>query len=125
MSDSIQVSLPFLSDTEIAQHLVGLQEVLEEKKASDVAVLDLRHRSNIADYFVIAGANSRTHSQALASAVHQYAKTHQLQIYSLEGQPEAGWILIDFGFLVVHVMQAEQRQFYNLEELWSHVAQKV
>lgn len=126
MSENQMQALPALmSDEDINRHLAALQEILDEKKALDMAVLDLRNRSTVVDYFVVAGANSRTHSQALAGAVYQYAKAHELHIYSLEGQSEGSWVLIDLGFLVVHVMQENQRQFYNLEELWSHAAKKA
>lgn len=109
-----------LTDADVSAHLEALVELLEEKKAIDLASLDLRKRSTVADYFLVGGANSRPHGQALIGTVHQYAKEQELQVYSLEGQSDGTWILIDLGFLVVHIMQEEERRFYNLEELWSH-----
>jgi ribosome-associated protein len=114
-------SKPLLTDADVLVHLEALQEILEEKKAIDLRALALQERSSVADYFLVGGANSRPHSQALAGSVHQYAKEQDLQIYSLEGQSEGIWVLIDLGFIVVHIMQEDQRRFYNLEELWSHV----
>ncbi|PIQ29044.1 ribosome silencing factor [bacterium (Candidatus Blackallbacteria) CG17_big_fil_post_rev_8_21_14_2_50_48_46] len=123
--NQIQAPQNLLTDSDVALHLKAIQELLEEKKALDLATLDLREKSSVADYFLVAGANSRTHCQALAGTVDQYAKEQNLHVYSNEGKSEGSWILIDLGFMVVHVMQESQRVFYNLEELWSHATQKT
>lgn len=112
-----------VSDTEVQQHLNALKEVLDDKKAIDVNTLDLRDKSTMADFFLICSGNSKTHTRALAEAAYGYVKEQNLQVYSLEGKNEGTWVLLDIGFLVVHVMQQEMREFYNLEQLWSH-AQK-
>ena len=112
-----------VSDTEVQQHLNALKEVLDDKKAIDVNTLDLRDKSTMADFFLICSGNSKTHTRALAEAAYGYVKEQNLQVYSLEGKNEGTWVLLDIGFLVVHVMQQEMREFYNLEQLSSH-AQK-
>lgn len=109
-----------VSDTLVKEHLEALKEVLDDKKAIDVHIVDLRDKSTMADFFLICSGNSKTHTRALAEAAYGYVKDHELQVYSLEGKHEGSWVLLDIGFLVVHVMQQETREFYNLEQLWSH-----
>ena len=74
----------------------------------------------MADFFVVCSGNSSTHTRALADAAHHYMKEAGLTIYSLEGKNDGTWVLLDLGFLVVHVMQESVREFYNLEQLWSY-----
>lgn len=109
-----------LTDAEIETHLQGVITALEDKKALDLLTLDLREKSTMADYFVICSGNSRTHTRAVAEAAYAYVKDQGLHVYGLEGKDDGAWVLLDVGFLVVHVMQESQREFYNLEQLWSH-----
>lgn len=109
-----------VTDAEVSEHLKGIQEALEDKKAIDMVTLDLREKSTMADYFVICSGNSRPHTRALSEAAYSYVKDAELNIYSFEGRQEGNWILLDLGFIVVHVMQEGQRSFYDLEQLWSH-----
>ena len=113
-----------VTDAAVAEHLAGIQTALEDKKAIDISVLDLRDRSTMADYFVVCSGNSKTHTRAVSEAAYGYVKEHNLHVYSLEGKQEGLWVLLDIGFIVVHIMQAEEREFYNLEQLWSHAQQE-
>lgn len=113
-----------LSDADIERHLHAIEQLLDDKKAIDLVTMDLRDRSAMADFFVVCSGNSKTHTRALAETAHQYVKEEGLHIYSLEGKHEGSWVLLDVGFLVVHVMQQTLREFYNLEQLWSHAQQK-
>lgn len=122
--NAFEVTGPLLSDQDIEQHLHAIQELLDDKKALDLVTIDLRDRSAMADYFIVCSGNSKTHTRALAEAAHQYVKDAGLHIYSLEGKHEGSWVLLDVGFLVVHVMQESLREFYNLEQLWSHAQQQ-
>lgn len=115
---------PLLSDAEIERHVAAIEQVLDDKKGIDLVKLDLRDRSTMADYFIVCSGNSKTHTRALAEAAHGYVKDEGLHIYSLEGKHEGSWVLLDVGFLVVHVMQQSLREFYNLEQLWSHAQQQ-
>lgn len=115
---------PLLTDQEIETHLHAIEAVLEDKKALDLVTIDLRDKSSMADYFVVCSGNSKTHTRALAEAAHGYVKDAGLHIFSIEGKHEGSWVLLDVGFLVVHVMQQDLREFYNLEQLWSHAQQK-
>lgn len=123
MTELSETSEKIVSDADVERHLKGIQNALEDKKALDINVLDLRERSAMADYFLVCSGNSRTHTRAVAEAAYDYVKEQELQLYSMEGKNEGSWVLLDLGFIVVHVMQAEQREFYNLEQLWSHAQQ--
>lgn len=122
--DHSDASSALITDQQIAQHLHAIEAVLEDKKAIDLVSIDLRDKSTMADFFIVCSGNSKPHTRALAEAAHQYVKEQGLQIYSVEGKHEGSWVLLDVGFLVVHVMQQSLREFYNLEQLWSHAQQK-
>jgi len=109
-----------ITDEQVAAHVAGLKEVLEDKKGLEISILDLQDKSTMADYFIVCSGNSKTHTRALAEAAYGYVKEHELHVYSLEGKHEGSWVLLDVGFIVVHVMQEDLRGFYNLEQLWSH-----
>lgn len=97
----------------------ALQTVLDDKKAQDIVLVDLRGRATFTDFFLIATGTSRTHVGALAEEVDRFASVERLSLRGLEGMPEAEWVLVDLGDVVVHLFQREHREFYNLEKLWS------
>ena len=87
-------------------------------------LLDLRPHTIIADFFVVATSTSERQLRALTNFVQEGLKEDQeIRAYSVEGTPESGWILLDYGEVVVHLMNAERRSYYDLEGLWSNVAQ--
>lgn len=94
-------------------------KALEDKLAEKVTILKLDAESSIADYFVVATANSEPHLRSLASYVErQVREAHKLRPFSEAGESASGWMLIDFVSVVVHVMTAETRDRYSLESLW-------
>ncbi|MFZ5827090.1 MAG: ribosome silencing factor [Bacillota bacterium] len=97
---------------QLAAHAAG------EKKAKEVRILDIRSISAVADYFVICSGTSNTHIRAIADSVEELLTTKGLRLHHMEGYQNGRWILLDFGDLVVHVMQDDERSFYNLERLW-------
>lgn len=92
---------------------------LASKKAQDIIVLDLQGLTVIADYFVIATANSSAQSRALVDAVHDAAKKAGIKGIQPEGLGDAAWVLLDMGDVIVHIFDAEHRDFYQLERLWA------
>ena len=88
------------------------------KLGDDVAVLDLRGRSPLADYFVIATATSTIHAQAIAEEVALELKHEGERMHHLEGADNGVWILLDYFNVVVHIFCGETRQFFGLERLW-------
>ncbi|KUO97370.1 ribosome silencing factor [Ferroacidibacillus organovorans] len=94
-------------------------EAAENKKANDVVVLDIRGISVIADYFVICSAMSRIQVQSIADAVRDRLEILGVRCRGMEGKEEGKWILVDFGDVVVHVFNEDERKFYGLERLWA------
>ncbi len=93
-------------------------EALEDIKAVDVQVIDVKGLSNVTDYMVIASGTSRRHVKALAEGVLVELKSKGLQPKGTEGADAADWVLVDMGDVVVHVMMPDTRAFYDLEKLW-------
>ena len=94
---------------------------LDEKKADDVRILDLRKVHGApAEYFVIASGNVPSHVSALSDAVFETVKKATgLNPHKVEGYNNAEWILMDYIDVVIHIFQKEKRTFYRLDELWS------
>ncbi|MFQ5893507.1 MAG: ribosome silencing factor [Nitrospinota bacterium] len=97
--------------------------LVEEKKAEGVLALDLRGISSVTDYFLFCHGTSDRQVQAIADHLVAMMKKKGLKALGVEGYPEARWILLDFGDLVIHVFYEETRLFYDLERLWSHAPQ--
>ncbi len=94
-------------------------DALEDKKAEDIVLLDVRGQLMFTDYFVICTGTSDRQLSALAEAVDDAARdTYRLKRPRIEGHAEGGWLLIDFGHVIVHAFSAPQRHRYKLEELW-------
>ena len=89
-----------------------------EKKALDLAVLDLQGLSGIADYFLICSARSTTQADSVAEAVRVTLRAQGVRPRHTEGSAESGWLLLDYGDVVVHVFLEATRGFYALERLW-------
>ncbi|HEY3417069.1 MAG TPA: ribosome silencing factor [Armatimonadota bacterium] len=94
-------------------------KALVAKNAQDIVVLDLRGLTIIADFFVIATGSSTTNVRALVDAVLDTMRTQQVRGVTPEGMDDLGWVLIDLKDVVVHVFNAEMRDFYQLERLWA------
>lgn len=94
-------------------------DAAEDKKASDVIALDLKGISLIADYFVVCHGNSDTQVQAIASEIRKTAHKAGVDVRGTEGLDSARWVLIDLGDVVAHVFHREEREYYNIEKLWS------
>jgi len=92
---------------------------LDNKKAGDIVLLRTREITILADYFVICTANSTTQLKTLSDEVEKILKDNGETPLRREGHRSGGWILIDFGCLVVHLFLQEAREFYTLERLWS------
>lgn len=92
---------------------------VEDKKAMNVVTLDLQGVSLIADYFVICHGNSDTQVQAIATEVRKQAQEAGATIRGIEGMNSARWVLMDLGDVVVHIFHRDEREFYNIERLWS------
>lgn len=92
---------------------------LEDIKARDIEVIDVRPQTSLYDTMVIASADSNRQVKALANHVREKLKEAGAPILGVEGEDAGEWVLVDAGDIVVHVMQPAVRSYYNLEELWA------
>jgi ribosome-associated protein len=94
-------------------------DALEELKAQDIAILDVRGVATFTDLMVIASGTSTRQVRALADKVTEKATLAGVRPLGVEGQREAEWVLVDLNDIVVHVMLPQTRDFYNMEKLWA------
>lgn len=95
-------------------------EALEDKKAENINIIDIGDVSSIADYFIIASGNSRNQVQALIDSVEEKLGKAGFEKKQIEGYDSANWILMDYGDIIVHVFDQENRLFYDLEKVWTN-----
>jgi len=101
---------------ELARHIV---EAIADKKGDDVLLLDIRQVSILADYFVIGSTTSERQAKGIIESIKQEAQqAFGVRPLNVEGEPSDGWVLMDYGDVVVHLFTAEMRAYYDLEELW-------
>lgn len=99
--------------------LKAVHSALEELKAKDIIEIDVRGRTSVCDFMVIASGTSTRHVKSAADEVVRFAKQLDCQPLGVEGEREAEWVLVDLGDVVVHVMLPRVREFYALERLWT------
>ena len=101
---------------ELARNIV---EVVADKKGEDILLLDIRDVSILADYFVIGTTTSEREADAIVEGVKQEIKrAFDVRPLRIEGKPASGWMLMDYGGVVVHLFTPEMRAYYDLEGLW-------
>ena len=96
-----------------------IHTTLDDNKALDITTLDVSHLTDMTDHMIICTATSNRHAKTLADKVCRACKAAEKRPYSISGEDEAHWILIDFSDTVVHIMLEETREFYSLEKLWA------
>jgi ribosome-associated protein len=95
-------------------------ELASDKKAEDIVVIDLRGISTFTDFFVICSGTSEPHLKAIAGEIEiRLREDHSTRPSAVDGLPASQWIVLDYLQVIVHVMRAEKREFYSLEDLWS------
>lgn len=98
--------------------LKKLVDSLDDIQATDIKVIDVRQQTTVTDYMIVTSGRASRHVKAIAQKVMEDMKSAGLPSLSSTGLESGDWALIDFGDFILHVMQAESRQFYNLEGLW-------
>ncbi len=106
------------TENPIRELVDALQEALEATKGVDIVRIDVRGKTSLTDYLLIASGNSVRHLVALKDAVLERAKSRRVRPIGIEGE-DSDWLLVDFADCVVHLMRPETRAFYDLERLWS------
>jgi len=94
-------------------------EAASDKKASDVLLLDIREVTAFADYFVICSGSNRRQLQAIADAIDEQLSAQGAHLFHREGDSDTGWLLLDFGDIIVHILGSKEREYYDLERLWN------
>ena len=106
-------------DTTRSKEMVKLAvTALEDKKGEDIKVIDITEVTVLADYFIIASGMNRNQVQALVDNVEETLGRAGFEVKQVEGYQTANWILMDFGDIIVHVFDSENRLFYDLERIW-------
>jgi ribosome-associated protein len=90
-----------------------------DKKAQNIIALDLQGISPVADYYVICHGNSDTQVQSISTEIRKKAESSGVRVRGVEGLDTGRWVLLDMGDVVVHVFHREEREYYNIERLWS------
>ncbi len=92
--------------------------ILDDAKAEDIKIIDLRNKSSVADYFVISTCRSSRHADATADDLARKLKKLGYKNPTPEGRPKCDWVIVDAGAVIVHLFKKEIRELYNLEQLW-------
>jgi ribosome-associated protein len=108
--------VPSHSSDKLLDLIVGW---LDEAKAENVVSIDIKRKSSLGDYMVVATGRSDRHVGAVAEQLQSKLKDAGYGKARLEGRPQCDWVLIDVGDIIVHVFRAEVREFYNIEKMWS------
>ena len=99
--------------------LQSVRDAVGELKAKDVVEIDVRGKSSVTDYMVVASGTSSRHVKSIADEVVKFAKKLDVMPLGVEGEREAEWVLVDLGDVIAHIMLPRVREFYALERLWT------
>lgn len=103
---------------EISELAMKTAEILDNKKADDITILDVRDLTIVSDYFIVAGATNVNHVRTLAEEVENKLAQDGLMPLRTEGKEEGRWVVLDYGDILVHIFHVKEREFYQLERLW-------
>ena len=92
---------------------------IDDLKGKDIVTIDVKNRSSITDYMIICTGTSSRHVSSIAGHLIDEAKKQGHLVLGSEGQSDADWVVVDFDSVIVHILQEESRQLYELEKLWS------
>jgi ribosome-associated protein len=98
-------------------------KIIEKKKGKNIEIFNISEASSITDYFIISTALSRIHLKTLRDEIMK--KNNEEKILGIDGKPESGWVVLDYGDYIIHLMSEEERNYYTLEEMWNGAAKTV
>ena len=99
-----------------------IAEAAQAKKAGDLKILDVSKTSAVVDYLIICSGESEPQVRAIEKEIDKRLRSNKIKGFRWEGVPRSGWIILDLGAVVVHVMRTAEREYYDLEELWEKEA---
>ncbi len=102
-----------------------MREAALDKKGEDFSAIDVSRRTILADTFALVTGRSKVQTRAIADAIAEKVQAAGFRVTRMEGYADGTWILIDLGHVIVHVFTPEQREFYNLERLWSELEKRA
>ena len=102
----------------LEQQVSSIISIIEDKKGQDIKIIDIHNVSVIADYFVIASGTNSNQVQAIVDNVEEQLGRAGFEAKQIEGNRNSSWILMDYGDVIVHVFDEENRLFYDLERIW-------
>ena len=109
---------------EIDQLKEKIEKILNDNKAVDIVSINLKNKTSIADFMIIASGNSSRHIQALAEITLEMLDKKGIENCHLEGRDSSDWKLIDAKDIIIHIFHPEKRKFYDLERMWSELIPK-
>jgi ribosome-associated protein len=120
LTESETVSMPSPEDSKESRDLANLiLDVLDEHSAQEIIEIDIRGKSSISDYMIVASGRSNRHVGALSDYLIKSLKNTGKKNIGIEGLKSCDWVLIDVGDVIVHLFRPEVRAFYNIEKIWS------
>lgn len=111
-----------MEPADLAQRLV---DELSDRQVEDIALIDISKAAGFTDYFLIGTAGNERQMKAVVDALDRDLGGEGIRLHKREGAPDSGWVLLDFGDVIVHLFSREARAFYRLDELWSRNAPLV
>ena len=94
---------------------------IEDMKARDIQVVDVKGKSPVTDIMIVCTGTSKTHVKSISNHLYLEANRNEVFVMGIEGKEDSEWVLVDMGDIVVHIMQQQTRDLYQLEELWQSV----
>lgn len=107
-----------MSTKKITEMALLAINALEDKKAEEIKIIDISKVSVLADYFIIASGSNKSQIQALSDALEEVLGKAGCPVKQMEGYNNANWVLLDFGDIIIHIFDNENRLFYDLERIW-------
>ena len=101
-----------------------IENILSDNKATEIKTINLKNKTSIADFMIIASGNSSRHIQALSEILFEQLKKKGIENCRLEGRDSSEWKLIDATDIIIHIFHPETRKFYNLERMWAELIPK-
>lgn len=105
--------------TELNQLKAIVLDALDDLKAKDIVILDVKPLTSVADLMIVASGTSNRHVKSIADRIRERVRENGCTLLGVEGEDAAEWVLVDLGDIIVHVMLPDTRRFYDLEKLWS------
>ncbi|MFD0913217.1 ribosome silencing factor [Methylophilus luteus] len=110
---------PIDNSISLEEMKLAVVDALEDIKAFDITVMDVRQMTTLTSYMIVASGNSTRQCKAIADNVRDKLKEKGAETRGIEGEKDGEWVLVDLGEIVIHVMVPATRAYYNLEQLWS------